>query len=109
MGKEEFKITFVDAFAGGGLYSKDEDGSPFIFLKAVREAEAIINTTQNRRKSLKIDAHFYFVEKSATNFKCLTDSILLSDWKGEIDKTIFLHHASFQNVADKIVAKTQNK
>lgn len=107
MGKEEFKITFVDAFAGGGLYSKGEDGSPFIFLKAVREAEAIINTTQNRRKSLKIDAHFYFVEKSATNFKCLVESIGLSEWKGEIDKTIFLHHASFQNVADKIVVKTQ--
>jgi three-Cys-motif partner protein len=107
MGKEEFKITFVDAFAGGGLYSKGEDGSPFIFLKAVREAEALINTTQNRRKPLKIDAHFYFVEKDATNFKCLCESIRLSEWSNEIDKIIFLHHASFQDVADNIVARTQ--
>ena len=107
MGKEEFRITFVDAFAGGGRYSNGEDGSPFIFLKAVREAEVLINTTQNRRKPLKIDAHFYFVEKAATNFKCLRESIKLSEWANEIDKTIFLHHASFQDVAKDIVTKTQ--
>ena len=47
------------------------------------------------------------MEKDATNFKCLYESIRLSEWLNEIDKSIFFHHASFQDVADNIVAKTQ--
>ena len=48
MGQEVFKVTLVDAFAGGGRYSNGEDGSPIILLKAVKEAEALINIEQKK-------------------------------------------------------------
>ena len=92
MGKETFKITFVDAFAGGGRYSKGEEGSPFVFLRAVREAEALINTVQNRKTPLRIDAHFYFIEKNRAAFSCLKGALEHSDWAKEIGKSIFLHN-----------------
>lgn len=107
MGKETFKITFVDAFAGGGTYSKGEHGSPFVFLKAVRTAEALINTLQKRKKPLKIDAHFYFVEKNQAAFKCLKAALGHSDWSKEVGRSIFLHHGTFQDAAAGIVEKTQ--
>jgi three-Cys-motif partner protein len=109
MGKEDFKITIVDAFAGGGKYNKGEDGSPFVLLKAVREAEALINTRQQRKKPLVVDAHFYFVEKAANAFKSLRQSLTSSEWSNDLDKTIFLYHNSFHEVADGIMGRTQQR
>jgi three-Cys-motif partner protein len=106
MGKEELKITIVDGFAGGGKYSNGEDGSPFVFLKAVREAEALINTSQKRQKSLRIDAHFYFIEKSKNAYSALRGALESSDWANELDKSIFTHHAEFREVAKRIVERT---
>jgi three-Cys-motif partner protein len=109
LGKERFKITFVDAFAGGGRYSKGEDGSPFVFLKAVRDAQALINCEQRRYKTLSIDAHYYFVERSKAAFTCLSAQLEASDWRKEIGKSVFLSNADFQHVVEEIISKTKSR
>ncbi|QYY34816.1 three-Cys-motif partner protein TcmP [Ruficoccus sp. ZRK36] len=107
MGQEIFKITLVDAFAGGGRYSKGEDGSPLTLLKAVKEAEALINLEQKRTKPLKIEAHYYFVEKNKYAFDSLKQTIKASEWSDELSKKIYLIHDSFENVSTYIVEKTK--
>lgn len=109
MGKEVFKITFVDAFAGGGKYSKGEDGSPLVLLGAVRDAEAAINSSQKRKKPLKIEAHYYFIERNLKNFSALKGSILESEWREAIGGSIFLYNESFENVAQQIVSRTKHR
>jgi hypothetical protein len=64
--REEFRLVLVDGFAGGGIYRHADTGlemlgSPLIMLEAAQEAEAIINL--NRRKPVKLDIEYFFVEK----------------------------------------------
>jgi three-Cys-motif partner protein len=107
LGKEEFKITLVDAFAGGGKYRNEAKGSPLILLEAVEEAEAIINT--NRQKPLRIDAHFYLVEKETDAFSSLNEVLRESKWKNHIGKSIFLRHADFRDVCAEIIEATKKR
>lgn len=60
-----FRIVFVDGFAGGGLYrhelTKEEIlGSPLIFLNSSRIAVEEINATRSHK--LTLDASYFFVE-----------------------------------------------
>ena len=60
------RIALVDAFAGGGMFRQagsDRYGSPLVMIDAVRRAEARINA--RRRKPLRIDAKFYFVDSDS--------------------------------------------
>jgi three-Cys-motif partner protein len=106
-GRDAFKITVVDGFAGGGAYADGTLGSPFVFLEAVAAAETKINAT--RAKPLSIDCHYYFVEKSTTNFECLRWQLEQSAYKNQLGKTIFLHHGSFHEHHAQIVAKTKDR
>src|SRR5436190_10000214 len=51
-GKEVQEITLIDGFAGGGIYRSNKLGSPIRILKAVEEAEFLIN--QGREKETRI-------------------------------------------------------
>ena len=104
-GRDTFKITLVDGFAGGGAYLGGKFGSPFVFLQAVAAAEARINAT--REKPLTIDCHYYFVEKSQSNFQCLRFQLEKSGYKHQLDKTIFLRQGEFQEHRAQIVADTK--
>lgn len=70
------RIAFVDAFAGGGLYRREEThrlGSPLVMVDAVRRAEARVNS--GRRKPLKIEAKFFFVDEDADAIEYLRHSL----------------------------------
>ena len=63
--RNEFKLTLVDGFAGGGLYIHEDTkelikGSPFILLDAEKEANFTIN--QNRDKPVRLDITHFFIE-----------------------------------------------
>ncbi|HEV7927992.1 MAG TPA: three-Cys-motif partner protein TcmP [Verrucomicrobiae bacterium] len=106
-GRDTFKITLVDGFAGGGAYLGGKFGSPFVFLQAVAAAEARINV--NRQKPLTIDCHYYFVEKNKASFECLRWQLENSTYKHQLGKTIFLHRGSFHEHHAQIVAKTKDR
>lgn len=107
MGKEQFPITFVDAFAGGGLYLNGEKGSPLVFLEAVKEAEALINL--DRHKPVQIDAHFYFVEQDKAAFASLRASLDSFGYGPLIGKSIFLFNQPFDAASPTIVANTRKR
>ncbi|HZF48589.1 MAG TPA: three-Cys-motif partner protein TcmP [Polyangiaceae bacterium] len=75
-GKDVFRLALVDGFAGGGEYTDPrasclQPGSPLILLDATRRAEVAVNA--GRTKKLKIDGHFWFVEKNPINARYLRD------------------------------------
>lgn len=100
-GKEIQPINFVDGFAGGGLYSDNKLGSPLVLLKAVREAEALINTT--RKKKITISPTFYFIEKNVQAYDCLVAALQGAGYDGEIGKSIKLIRGEFAAHADAVV------
>lgn len=73
-GRDVFRLALVDGFAGGGEYTDSRanchrPGSPLILLDAIRRAEVLVN--ENRTKKIKIDGHFWFIEKKPVNVKHL--------------------------------------
>ena len=84
---ERFRITLVDAFCGGGLFThKGEDrlGSPLVMIDAVRRAEGRLN--RGRRKPLTIEAQFVFVDQSASAIEHLRyalDRTGLGEWASD--------------------------
>jgi three-Cys-motif partner protein len=83
--QEELRLTFVDGFAGGGIYQHQETktkvlGSPFVFLEAAREAEALINLA--RQKPLRMNVDYFFVEEDPDAF-CLLGKALHEEGYGE--------------------------
>ncbi|MDE0003987.1 MAG: three-Cys-motif partner protein TcmP [Rhodospirillaceae bacterium] len=81
---ERFRITLVDAFCGGGLFThqgEDRLGSPLVMIDAVRRAEERLN--RRRGKPLTIDAQFVFVDRSASAIEHLRhalDRTGLGEW-----------------------------
>jgi three-Cys-motif partner protein len=78
-GRDAFKITLVDGFAGGGAYTNGKLGSPFALLEAVAAAETAINA--HRTKQLAIDCHYYFIEEDLQAFECLKSQLTQSPYK----------------------------
>lgn len=106
-GRDAFRINIIDGFAGGGTYAQNKLGSPFVLLKAVKTAEARIN--EGRRKPIKIDCHFYFIEEDPQAFACLSTNLCKSEFKSELGKTVFLKHGTFQNSVTSILEATKKR
>lgn len=92
----EFKIALVDGFSGGGVYKGGEEGSPLVLLRAVDEAEFLINNSRTPTARINIRANHYFVEKNSHNYIYLRESIKNSEYKSRIDKTLFLYEGEFR-------------
>lgn len=64
--QDKIQLTIVDGFCGGGLYlnesSMEVPGSPLVILEAIREAEALVNVRQERRKPIKIDVELICID-----------------------------------------------
>jgi three-Cys-motif partner protein len=103
------KLTLVDGFAGGGLYSDGSGtalGSPLLLLQTVREAEARLNLA--RRSSLrKVDAHYHFVELKKSNFDYLKNALHAEGHADRIGRDIALYQSDFEAVCKSIVSSTQ--
>jgi len=110
--QDELRLTLVDGFAGGGLYYHNDTnelikGSPFVCLNATKEAEFLLN--QNRRKPLKLDVSYFFIE--ANRDACLhLDKTLREDgYANHIGNNIQLRHAKFQDEVDSIIQSIKSK
>lgn len=74
-GRERLRITLVDGFCGGGLYTlkgqaKEVLGSPLRMLNAVEEARVLINA--NRTKPIDLDVQYVFIDKDQRALSHLT-------------------------------------
>ncbi len=110
--RDEFRLVLIDGFAGGGLYRHATTGvqvfgSPFIMLDAAREAEAVINT--NRRKQVKLDIDYYFIEKSRCAATYLRQALTQFGHGHRIEKDIFLLNSDFESAADRLIEQVRRK
>lgn len=63
--REAFKLDPIDGFCGGGTFtgrSGEIPGSPLIMLEEAAAAKERLS--QGRKKPLRIDCRFYFVDKA---------------------------------------------
>lgn len=67
LGNSNSRILFIDGFAGPGVYSKGEDGSPIIALKAVAEHPAM--------RDSRAEIRFLFIEKEPDRIAVLEELI----------------------------------
>lgn len=96
---ESVRIILVDAFAGGGVYTRWDDkrrheGSPLIMMRAVKHAEEEIN--KSRTKPFIIKPKFFFIEESNEGFHCLSRMLHESDVPYQND--VNLHQGDFQQI-----------
>ncbi len=104
------RIAMVDAFAGGGLFQRNGEirfGSPLAMINAVRCAEARINS--KRRKPLKIEAKFFFVDENEDAITYLKNSLRESEIaEPYLANAISIQHATASEVLPDIVRKIKN-
>lgn len=110
--QDVLRLTLVDGFAGGGLYIHSDTkelvkGSPFICLNATKEAEFLIN--KERRKPVKLDVSYFFVEADRDAYLHLDKVLRDEGHRPELNNSIFLRHAKFQDEADTILQYIKKK
>ena len=100
--REEFKLDLVDGFAGGGTFRDGGDiisGTPLVMLEEVKNAESRLN--RKRRKSLRFDCKFYFIEKEVEHVEHLRK--VLTERKYRIgDGRIIVRNSKFEDEVDDI-------
>jgi three-Cys-motif partner protein len=96
--QDEFKLTLVDGFSGGGVYRHKDTkeliyGSPIIMLEAIQEAYFKIN--KNRKKPIILNIHYFFVDQNKSACDCLTYVLNEKGYGNLIDKSIYILTDSF--------------
>lgn len=100
------RLTLVDGFAGGGLYSDGSDtapGSPLIMLQTVREAEAYLNANRTQIPR-EVEAQYHFVELNPSAFDHLKHVLNAEGYGSRVGKDIALYNRSFESVCSGIIA-----
>jgi three-Cys-motif partner protein len=108
--QEQLSITFVDGYSGGGRYASGREtvpGSPLIFLEAVAAAEAKLNAS--RPKGFHINASFIFVDQNPMHTEFLRAEIQSSPFSSELDRSIHIWTADFNERVDDIVQAVRNR
>lgn len=97
-GRERLRITLVDGFCGGGLYTlkgqaKEVLGSPLRMLNAVEEARVLINA--NRTKPIDLDVQYVFIDKDQRALSHLTMVLQNRGFGHLIGNAIHVIHEDF--------------
>jgi three-Cys-motif partner protein len=106
-GMERFRLTLVDGFCGGGLYrirgtSDTVLGSPLRMLKAVEEAEFLLN--RDRPKKLELDIQYIFIDKDKHAIAHLRKVLTSEGYGSLIGKKIHLVCEEFGTAASSTIA-----
>lgn len=112
------RLSIIDGFCGGGLYSTDSGsphyGTPIIILKALREALSEIvadRVLANVKRELSIECDVYFIDKDINAIKALR--IIAAEWErvdAGLPLTLRVHYVNdeFANVFSDILRKVGN-
>lgn len=105
------KLTLVDGFSGGGLYTDGADtkyGSPLLLLKTIEEAEALLNLKRSVVQR-KVDAQFHFVEVHKPTCDYLKHALKAEGYSEKIGRSIAIYQNDFDEVYKSIVASAANR
>jgi len=104
--RDEFKLTLIDGFAGGGMYYHEDTralvrGSPLILLDVGKEAEFHVN--RDRTHPVRFDLSYFFIETKKHAHEHLL-KVLHEDGHGtRLGNDIFVKRASFLDQAKSII------
>ncbi len=101
--REEFKLDLVDGFAGGGTFTRGEEvvsGTPLIMLEEADEAKARLNA--ERRKPLRVNCKYYFIDKETAHTNHLRKVLAHRDYDLS-DENIAIRNNRFENEVDDIL------
>ena len=113
---EQLNLTLVDGFSGGGIYTHYKSGeiiqgSPLILLNTIKEAEIHVNILRKEkgiRNRLKINAKYFFVDKSEKNSLHLKAVLNESEFKPLLGSSVYVINDPFHQQLEKIIAATKN-
>lgn len=105
--QDEIRVTMVDGFAGGGVYQHEATkeellGSPFQFLEAAKEAEALMGL--GRQKPLLMNLDYFFVEESAATAAYLREALSERGYGGRLGRDIRVLEGRFEDHVQGIQA-----
>lgn len=107
--RDQFRLDLVDGFAGGGIFSKGHEvisGTPLIMLEEANAAKIRLN--ENRRKPLRVDCKFYFVDEEQAH----TDHLrkVLSDRDYNLDEEqIVIQTGLFEKKVSEIIKEIRKR
>ena len=109
-GRDVFKITLVDGFCGGGLYTirgtgQQVLGSPLRMLQAVEDAKIRINT--GRTKPLALDVQFIFIDKDERAIAYLNNVLIDKGYASAIGQSIHLIRDEFASASSAVMAQVK--
>jgi len=104
--RDEFRLTLVDGFSGGGLYrladTGDEmPGSPLVILNSMREAEALAN--QNRTRPIAFNVDYFFVEAERSAAEFLRHTLGQRGYGPALNQTVHVWCDDFNNRAESLI------
>lgn len=107
--REEFKLDLIDGFSGGGTFQDEGNiisGTPLVMLEESEEAETRLNL--GRRKPLRFDCKYYFVDVKAAHTDHLKKVL---DERGyqENRRDIVVLNSRFEDVVDNIITEIQRR
>lgn len=110
--QDAMRVTLVDGFAGGGIYSHEDTGervlgSPFAFLNTVREAQALMS--MQRTKPLQMLVDYVFIEKHPDGFASLQKTLRDEGFGERFGTDIHLHQGGFEDHAAAIIQFIKGK
>ena len=105
------RLDIVDGFAGGGLFTEKSGavrlGSPLTFLESIEAAR--ISISEKRGRPLEIQARYFFIDSNKQAIDYLRETLVSKGYRKKIDESIFLIHAEFVSVYDKVVAEIRSR
>ena len=108
--QREIRLTIVDGFCGGGLYSLDGqevDGSPLRMLASVERIEAEL--AAQRTNGFDIRADFVFVDSKPRHIDFLREALRSRGHHGRIGGDIHILTCEFETAAPGIIERIQAK
>lgn len=105
-GRERLRITLIDGFCGGGLYTLkgrggEVLGSPLRMLAAVAEARLRINAS--RRKPIDLDVQYVFIDKDAKAIAHLKHVLHARGYGDELGRSIYLIRDDFISASTSVL------
>lgn len=101
---ERLKLTLVDGFAGGGVYTGADGrrhlGSPLLMLNTMAEAAGEL-VADGRR--VHLDTRFLFVEKSPPVAACLKATLREEGYAGRLGQDVEVLQGAFEEQLDGVL------
>lgn len=99
-GAPDFSLYLIDGFCGGGEYDEGKLGSPLVLLKAIEEAEFIVN--KGRGTPIKINAKYWFVDESRGAIDHLKNKLISAGYAEQLGESIMLQEKRFEEAYSEI-------